>query len=112
MEKVFVVQRVATQLFAAENAVDSAMSEASTLMTEMLKARKDLGLSATVADGAFAKVAEAIKALGDVRSTLVAAHGELNDAKLRIGVRTKLAGYEDKGNSIEQAGSSTLRAAS
>ena len=64
MEKVFVVQRVATQLFAAENSVDAAMSEASTLMSEMLKARKELGLSATVADGAFAKVADAIKALG------------------------------------------------
>ncbi|MHB8530704.1 MAG: hypothetical protein ACYC8V_14495 [Caulobacteraceae bacterium] len=107
MEKVFVVQKVATQLFAAENAVDSAMSEASALMTDMLQARKDLGLSAIVADGAFAKVVAAINALGEARTAMVAAHGELNGAKLRIGVRTKLAGFEDKGDSIEQA--QTLR---
>ena len=50
MEKIFVVQKVATQLWATENAVDSAMSEASAMMADMLQARKDLGLSAVVAD--------------------------------------------------------------
>ncbi len=96
MEKVFVAQRVATKLFATENAVDAALAEASELMADMLKARKDLGLSATVGDAAAARLVEAIAALGQARSAMVAAHGELNDAKLRIGVRTKLAGYEAK----------------
>lgn len=111
MEKIFVVQKVATQLWATENAVDSAMSEASAMMADMLQARKDLGLSAVVADGAFTKLVAAIGALGEARAAMVAVHGELDSAKLRIGVRTKLAGYEDKGNLIEQAAPGTMRVA-
>jgi hypothetical protein len=111
VEKIFVVQKVATQLWATENAVDSAMSEASAMMADMLQARKDLGLSAVVADGAFTKLVAAIGALGEARAAMVAVHGELDNAKLRIGVRTKLAGYEDKGNLIEQAAPGTMRVA-
>jgi hypothetical protein len=96
VEKVFVAQRVATRLFATENAVDSALTEASELMADIMRARKDLGLSAVVGDAAVAKLVEAISALGEARSAMVAAHSELEETKLRIGIRTKLAGYEDK----------------
>ena len=65
MEKVFVAQRVANKLFATENAVDTAMMEAAELMADMLKARKDLGLSAVVGDKASAKLVEALAALGE-----------------------------------------------
>ena len=111
MEKVFVAQRVATKLFATENAVDLALAEASELMADMLKARKDLGLSAVVGDAAAARLVEAIAALGAARSAMVAAHGELNDAKLRIGVRTKLAGYEDKPGLSHDQDRATMRVA-
>ena len=96
MEKVFVAQRVANKLFATENAVDAAMVEAAELMADMLKARKDIGLSAVVGDRASAKLVEALAALGQARSAMVEMHGELNDVRLRIGVRTKMAGIEDK----------------
>ncbi len=112
MEKIFVVQKVATQLWATENAVDSAMSEASAMMADMLQARRDLGLSAVVADGAFTKLVAAISALGEARAAMVAVHGELDSTRLRIGVRTKLAGYEDKGNLADQSAPSTMRVAS
>lgn len=112
MEKVFVAQRVASKLFATENAIDAALAEASELMADMLRARKDLGLSAVVGDGAAAKLVEAIAALGSARTAMVAAHGELNDAKLRIGVRTKLAGYEDKPTLSTDHDRASLRAAS
>lgn len=103
MEKVFVAQRVATKLFATENAVDAAMTEASELMADMLRARKDLGLSAVVGEAALAKMGEAIAALGQARSAMVAAHGQLEETKLRIGIRAKMAGFQDKGSaSIEQ----------
>jgi hypothetical protein len=62
----------------------------------MLKARKDIGLSAVVGDRASAKLVEALAALGEARSAMVEMHNELNDVKLRIGIRTKLAGIEDK----------------
>ena len=96
MEKVFVVQRVATKLFATEAAVDAAMIEAAELMADMVKGRKDLGLSAVVGDRANAKLAEAMAALSVARSAVVEAHNELNDVKLRIGVRTKMIGWADK----------------
>ena len=112
MDKVFVAQRVATMLFATENAVDLALAEASELMADMLKARKDLGLSAVVGDAAASKLVEAIAALGAARTAMVAAHGELNDAKLRIGVRTKLAGYEDKPGLSHDQERATMRAVS
>ncbi len=60
-------------------------------------ARRDLGLSATVGDNAATKLIEAISALGEARSAMVSAHAELETTKLRIGIRTKMAGIEDKG---------------
>jgi hypothetical protein len=112
VEKVFVAQRVATKLFATENAVDVALAEASELMADMLKARKDLGLSAVVGDAAASRLVEAIAALGAARTAMVAAHGELNETKLRIGVRTKLAGYEDKPGLSHDQDRATMRVAS
>ena len=96
MEKVFVAQRVATKLFASENAVDAAMVETAELMADLLKARKDLGVSAVVGGRAASKLAEAMTALSEARSAMVEAHNELNDVKLRLGVRTKMIGVEDK----------------
>ena len=112
MEKVFVAQRVATKLFATENAVDAALAEASELMADMLKARKDLGLAATFGDTAAARVVDAISALSVARTAMVAAHNELNESKLRIGVRTKLAGFEDKGSMTHDQERVAMRVAS
>lgn len=103
MEKVFVAQRVATKLFATENAVDAAMVETAELMADLLKARKDLGISAVVGDRAASKLADAMNALSEARSAMVEAHSELNETKLRLGIRTKLAGAEDKTFRLEEA---------
>ena len=113
VEKVFVAQRVATKLFASENAVDAAMVETAELMADLLKARKDLGISAVVGDRAAAKLAEAMSALSEARSAMVEAHGELNETKLRLGIRTKLTGAEDKTFRLEEAatGKAALRQA-
>lgn len=95
MEKVFVAKRVAAKLFSTEAAVDAAMVEASELLSEMLTARKDVKASLVFADDAQAKMLNALKALSEARSAMVGVHGELNDAKLRLGIRTKM-GLEDK----------------
>src|SRR5262245_5525235 len=112
VEKLFVAQRVATKLFATANAVDLALAEPSVLMADMLKARKDIDLPAVAGAAAAAPVVAAIAALGAARSAMVAAHGELNEAKLRIGVRTKLAGYEDKPGLSHDQERATMRVAS
>lgn len=95
MDKVFVAKRVAKKLFETEAAVDGAMVEAAELMSEMLKARKDVSTSLVFADDVQVKMMEAMKALSEARTAMVAVHNELNDAKLRLGIRTKM-GLEDK----------------
>lgn len=96
MEKAFVAQRVATKLFATEAAVDKAMVEATELMADMLKARQDVNASMVFADEAQVKLMEAIRALSEARSAMVGVHGQLGEAKLRLGIRTKMAGELEK----------------
>jgi hypothetical protein len=96
MEKALVAQRVANRLFATEKAVDAAMAEAASLMMSIAEARTELGLSAVVADTATSKVAEAIATLAEARRSVVAAHANLAETKLRVGIRTKLIGVSDK----------------
>jgi hypothetical protein len=96
MEKAFVAQKVATKLFATEGAVDQAMTEAAELLSTMLTAKGDLHLSTVVGDDAAANLVKAIAALGEARTAMVAVHNELNDVKLRIGIRAKMAGFADK----------------
>ena len=96
MEKAFVAQRVANKLFATEAAVDAAMVETMEMMAELIQARKDLELSATVGNGASAKLANAVTALAAARTAVVEAHAELDEVRQRVGIRTKLIGVIGK----------------
>ena len=96
MDKAFVAQRVATKLFSTEKAVDAAMVEAAELLAGMVEARAQLKVSAITGDAAQAKLVEAISALGEARSAVVEMHRELAEVKLRVGIRTKLIGVEEK----------------
>ena len=96
MEKVFVAQRVAKKLFVTEAAVDGAFAEAAELMSEMLKARKDVNVSLVFADEAQVKLMEAMKALSEARTAMVGLHSQLDQAKLRLGIRTKMLGEAPK----------------
>lgn len=108
MDKVFVAKRVAKKLFETEAAVDSALVEASELMSEMLKARKDVNTSLVFADDVQVKMMEAIKALSEARTAMVGVHNELNDAKLRLGIRTKMNSAE-KPTVLSDESQTTLR---
>ena len=108
MEKVFVAQRVAKKLFETEAAVDQALAEAADFMSEVLKARKDVNTSLVFADDVQVKMMEAMKALSEARTAMVAVHNELNEAKLRLGIRTKL-GYENKPFALETTETTALR---
>lgn len=98
MEKVFVAKRVADKLYATEAAVDAAMVEVTEMMAELIQARKDLNLSATVGHGVSAKLAEAVQALAEARTAVIGAHHELDETRLRIGIRTRMGGalYPEK----------------
>ena len=90
MEKIFVVKRVAEKLWASENAIDAALESASLLMGDLITERRELDVSHVVTDAATAKIAEAMKAMADARTAMIGAHDALYEAKLRIGVRTKM----------------------
>jgi len=51
---------------------------------------------------------EAIKALGEARTAMVGVHGELAEAQLRLGIRTKL-GYHDKPAVMRKSDITTMR---
>jgi hypothetical protein len=108
MEKVFVAQRVAKKLFTTEAAVDGAMVEAAELLSEMLKARKDVNASMVFADDVQVKMMDAIKALSEARTAMVGVHNELNEAKLRLGIRTKMD-IQDKPPEAAARTATTLR---
>jgi hypothetical protein len=90
MDKVFVAQKVAKKLMTTEAAVDNAMVEAAELMSAMLAARKEMNTSLVFADDAQVKLMDALKALSEARTAMVGVHGELAEAKLRLGIRTKM----------------------
>lgn len=98
MDKMLVAQGVANRLFATEAAIDRAMIEASQLMGEMLTARQEMRVGATVGGEAATKVAAAMAAMAEARAAVVAAHAELGEAKLRVGIRTKMVGEWPKPN--------------
>lgn len=97
MEKAIIAQRVATKLFATENAVDTAILEASQLLAGLIEARQEIGFSAVLGTEAVSKVSLALSALSESRRAMVEAHNELNDAKLRLGIRTRMDGTGPKG---------------
>ncbi|CAN5182854.1 hypothetical protein BH10PSE4_BH10PSE4_45900 [soil metagenome] len=103
MEKIFVAKRVASKLYATEAAIDAAMVQAAEMMADMVQGRKDLKLSATVGAAATAKVMAAMAALSDARTAMVEAHGEMEQTALRLGVRTKMIGFDAKEGSLQPA---------
>lgn len=96
MEKLLVAKGVADKLIKTELSVDQAIADATSLLGGMVSARVDLKVSATLGDEAATKVAAAIAALTEARQAVVAAHKELDETRLRMGIRTKLGGAWDK----------------
>ncbi len=108
MEKALVAQRVANQLASTENAVDAAIKETSQLLAGMIDARQELKVSAVFGDDAARKVMEAIAALSTARQSVIDAHNEMAELKLRAGIRTKL-NVTDKPSNIATGTESQVR---
>lgn len=109
MEKVFVVQQVTKKLYAAEASLDGALAQAAELMMEIVKSRQELKVAATVDAKASAKLTEAMSALGAARTALVGCHKELDEVRLRLGIRTRMGGFEDKPPEVRPSQTTDLR---
>jgi len=103
LEKIFVVKRVASKLHGTEAAIDAAMVQTAEMMSELVQARKDLGLSPTFGAEVTSKVIAAMSALSEAREAMVSAHADLEEKRLRLGVRTKMIGWDMKDGSLASA---------
>ncbi len=85
-------EKLARRLFAAELAVDEAISKMAELTGYMPIARTDARLSAVVGQDALSKAAESLSALVGARRHLVATHRRLAETRDQIGLRAMALG--------------------
>ena len=95
MTKTEVIASVAGDLRASEQALDLAITRATTLVQAMIGARGELNLSPVVGAAAQAKALEAVAGLSAARESLVACHQELAKDHRRLGYGV-YASIEDK----------------
>ena len=96
MDRAQVVAGVAIELNASEQAIDTAIAQATTLVQSMIGARTALSLSPVTAATSQAKAMEAIAALSSAREAMVACHGEMQKDHCRMGWGTYAVGPLNK----------------
>lgn len=96
MKRKIIGHQVADQLFAAEAAIDSALSAVATLTAMLPTARMEANLSAVVGQGVFDCSSQTIAALTEARRGIVATHHELSNVQNAVGLRSVALGGEDK----------------
>ncbi len=96
-----VAQEVANRLFAAEEAIDAAITKAAELAGYMPTARVEAGLACEVGQEALEYAAESFSALVRARAQIIASHRELAANKDQIGLRTYALGGFGKPFSFE-----------
>ena len=102
MYKAEIVNGVANELYATEQALDAAIAQASGLVQTMIASRAELSISAISGAGAQAKAMEAIAALGQAREAIIATHQELAKDHRRLGWGVYAAGPLDKPDDMER----------
>lgn len=96
MDRTEVIASVAGDLYATEQAVDAAITSATTLVQSMIGARALLKASPVAGAGSQAKAMEAIAALSAAREAIVACHVELAKDHRRMGYGVYNVGPLDK----------------
>jgi hypothetical protein len=96
MKRRIVAHQVADQLFAAEAAIDSALSAVASLTAMLPNARIDANLSAVVGQNVIDRTTETIVALAEARRGIVETHRELHEVQHQIGLGALALGGVDK----------------
>lgn len=114
MNKAECIASVAGDLNSTEQALDAAITQATTLVQSMIGARTVLSLSPVSGAGSQARAMEAIAAMATAREALVACHEELAKDHRRLGYGVYAAGIVNKPSdaalTTETAQASRLRA--
>jgi len=96
-ERLAAAREVADQLFAAERAIDAALTEVAALSACMPRVRVEANIAANLGHGAMERSAAAVAAILAARREIIAAHEELAVAKDEMGLRTFAMGGMYKG---------------
>ena len=96
MNKAEVIASVAGDLNSAEQSLDTASAQATTLIQSMIGARTVLSLSPIAGAGSQARAMETIAALATAREALVACHEELAKDHRRLGYGVYAIGHMNK----------------
>ncbi|MEA3060373.1 MAG: hypothetical protein QOJ94_154 [Sphingomonadales bacterium] len=88
--------KVAESLWAAEDAIDTALARAAEFNGTLVTARTHANLSAIVGQDAFEVSASAFAALARARADIVEAHRRLSETKIQVGLRTLATGDDQK----------------
>ena len=96
MNKAEVIASVAGDLNTAEQALDTAIAQTTTLIQSMIGARTVLSLSPVSGAGSQARAMEAIAAMSTARDALVACHEELAKDHRRLGYGVYASGILNK----------------
>jgi hypothetical protein len=102
--------KVAESLFAAEDAIDSALARAAELSTAIVTARKDANLSAIVGQEALEVAAAAFASIARARGDIVEAHKRLGETQIQIGLGAIAFGDNGKPSVGEPTGRRRLQA--
>jgi len=96
MSRHLVGEALAARLYAAESAVDLALSEVATLTAALPRARSDAYLSAVAGQKVFDSAAASVVALAEARSHLVQTHNALAALARKLGLDVLATGPSDK----------------
>lgn len=96
MDKLEVMRAVVDDLYATEKAIDDAIAQSTDFIATMIQSRRDVNLSAVVGAEAQAKMIEAVAALGEARTAVVAAHADLARVQRLVGLGHVATGPVDK----------------
>jgi len=88
--------KVAERLWAAEDAIDTALARAAELNGTLVAARSEADLSAMVVQDAFEVAAATFAALAKARGEIIETHRRLTETKNQVGLRTFAVGDQGK----------------
>lgn len=110
MNRQSIGEALAARLYAAETAIDRALTETAALASILPAARADACLSAVTGQRAFDGAAASIGALAAARSHLVQTHATLAALARRLGLETLAIGPLDKPDEPPTAGAGGVAA--
>lgn len=91
-ERIVAAERIASELHAAERAIDEAIVKIARLAATLPTARIETRMSAIVGHEAVAKVTQAVAAAGHVSQMIAEAHQALGETQRQVGLGTRMFG--------------------